>query len=310
MEGKFKLNELTKENHQIFGFFINKLEEEKCQTYIEEILGMPKLPMIGHYNGNEYTFGSILSLVCFQINICQGEKNNEISSNYSDFKLPNNIKDYLNVFEKIEIKNNTKNNEKNESVFYPKKKLNFYFIISSLPLEYTSKKKVKDEKEDNSKVYNIVPHLYYNKDKDIDFSKTKRFAFEKAICLFNMDENGKNDISFFKNDKNDISINDLRIEYSSVHLRKGSLAFSPNNLKFKLDIGNPLSQFYLIMNVKENYYHSVFYFIVCNNEQSEISMKNILKKSNNIKDIITNIKTEFPNSQNIYDNLQNIFIIS
>ena len=159
----------------------------------------------------------------------------------------------------------------------------------------------------NSKIYNIVPHLYYHKDNNIDFSKTKRLVFEKAICLFNIDGNGKNDISYFKNDKNDISINDLRIEYSSLHLKKGSLAFSPNNLKFKLDISNPLSQFYLIMNNKENNYHSVFYFIVCNNEYSEIPMKNILKKSNTIKDIISYMKVDFPNSQNIYDNLSQLF---
>ena len=117
----------------------------------------------------------------------------------------------------------------------------------------------------------------------------------------------KNDITYFKNDKNDISINDLRIEYSSLHLKKGSLAFCPNNLKFKLDINKPLSHFYLIINNKENDYHSVFYFIVCNNENSEIPMKNILKKSNNIKDLISNMKVDFPNSENIYDNLSQLF---
>ena len=303
MESLTQLSECQKEKHDIYDFFINKLEEEKNQTFIEEILGMSKLPMIGHYNGNEYSLGSILSLVCFQINICQGHNNDEITSNYSDFKLPNNIKDYLNVFEEIDIENNTKN-KKLDSIFYPKKKLNFYFIISTLPYSPNPKN---NNDNNNSKIYNIVPHLYYHKDNNIDFSKTKRLVFEKAICLFNIDGNGKNDISYFKNDKNDISINDLRIEYSSLHLKKGSLAFSPNNLKFKLDISNPLSQFYLIMNNKENNYHSVFYFIVCNNEYSEIPMKNILKKSNTIKDIISYMKVDFPNSQNIYDNLSQLF---
>ena len=132
MESLTQLSECQKEKHDIYDFFINKLEEEKNQTFIEEILGMSKLPMIGHYNGNEYSLGSILSLVCFQINICQGQNNDEITSNYSDFKLPNNIKDYLNVFEEIDIDNNTKN-KKLDSIFYPKKKLNFYFIISTLP---------------------------------------------------------------------------------------------------------------------------------------------------------------------------------
>ena len=124
-----------------------------------------------------------------------------------------------------------------------------------------------------------------------------------------MDENEKNDISYVKKDKNDISINELRIEYSSLHLKKGSLAFSPNNLKFKIDISNPLSQFYLIMNIKENDYHSVFYYIICNNDQSKVLMKNILKKSNNIKDIITNIKIDFPDSKNIYENLSKLFSV-
>ena len=300
------LNEFQKESHQTFDFFINKLEEEKTKTYIEEILGMPKLPLIGHYNGNEYSFGGILSLICFQIDICQGENNDEISSKFPDFKLPENIKEYLNVNEELDIENNTKNKDKVESIFYPKKKLNFYFIISSLPIEYNKKDKEKDEK---SKIYNIVPHLYYNKENDIDFSKTKRIVFEKAICLFdiNIDEKSKSDISHFKDDKNDISINDLRIEYSSLHLKKGSLAFSPNNLKFKLDLTNPLSHFYLIMNIKENDYHSVFYFLICNNEQSEVVMKNLLKKSNNLKDIISNIKNDFPDCQNIYDNLSKLF---
>ena len=300
------LNEFQKESHQTFDFFINKLEEEKTKTYIEEILGMPKLPLIGHYNGNEYSLGGILSLICFQIDICQGENNDKISSKFPDFNLPENIKEYLNVNEELDIENNTKNKDKVESIFYPKKKLNFYFIISSLPIEYNKKDKEKDEK---SKIYNIVPHLYYNKENNIDFSKTKRIVFEKAICLFdiNIDENSKSDISHFKDDKNDISINDLRIEYSSLHLKKGSLAFSPNNLKFKLDLTNPLSHFYLIMNIKENDYHSVFYFLICNNEQSEVVMKNLLKKSNNLKDIISNIKNDFPDCQNIYDNLSKLF---
>ena len=265
---------------------------------------MPKLPMIGHYNGNEYNFGNILSLICFQIDICQGKDSDEISSKYSDFKLPNNIKDYLNVYEEIEIENNTKNKKLN-AIFYPKKKLNFYFIISTLPATPHSKK----EENDNYNIYNIVPHLYYNKDSEIDFSQTKRIVFEKALSLFNIDENDKNDISYFKKDKNDISINDLRIEYSSLHLKKGSLAFSPNNLRFKLDISNPLSHFYLIMNIKENDYHSVFYYVVCNNEQSEIVMKNILKKSNNIKEIVDNIKVDFPISKNVYNNLIKLFSI-
>ena len=297
MEALISLKSCQKQSHSMFDFFINKIEEENSKTYIEEFLGLPQLPLIGHYNGSDYSLGSVLSLICFQIKICQGDKNDEIISPFSDFNLPKNIEEYLCINKELEIYNNTKN-KKLENLFYPKTKLNFYFIISGLP--FTLK--------DNKNIYNIVPHLYYNKDNILDFSKTKRKVFEKAISLFDIDDSpSKKDIDYFDNDKLAIGINDLRIEYSSMHLKKGSLAFSPNNLKFKLNTDEPLSQFYLIMNDKENDFHSVFYFISCNNEQSELTMKNLMKKSGNFKDLIDNIKNDFPNSEEINDNLNKIF---
>ena len=302
MENINNLSEYNKENHPCFDFFINKLPEENTKTYLDDFLGMAKLPLIGHYNGNDYSLGSVLSLVCFQIKVCQGENNDKIISDYNDFTLPNNLSEYLNIYEELTIKNNTKS--KLSPKFYPKKKLNFYFIISGLPFYTTNNKK--DNIELDFKILNIVPHLYYNKNNEIDFSKTKRLVFEKGICLFEV-EGEKNDISHFKNDKLDISINDLRIEYTSLHLKKGALAFSPNNLKFKLGTNNPLSHFYVIINNNDNDYHSVFYYITCNNDQSETCMKNLLKKSKTINDIIENIKKEFPNSQNISNNLEIIF---
>ena len=296
METLIELKSCQKQNHSIFDFFINQIEEENSKTYIEEFLGLPQLPLIGLYNGSDYSLGSILSLICFQIEICQGEKNDEIISPFSDFNLPKNLEEYLCINKELEIYNHTKN-RKLENIFYPKKKLNFYFVISGLPFS------LKDDKN----IYNIVPHLYYNKNNIIDFSKTKRIVFEKGISLFDVENSGKKYIDYFDNDKFDIGINDLKIEYSSMHLKKGSLAFSPNNLKFKLDNSEPLSHFYLIMNDKENDFHSVFYFISCNNEQSELTMKNLLKKSTNIKEMIDILKNDFPNSKDIINNLKSIF---
>ena len=299
MEALIELKSIQKQPHSTFDFFINELKEEKTKNFLEEILGLPQIPLIGHYNGSDYSLGSILSLICFQIEICQGEKNNEISSPFSDFILPKNIEEYLCINEELEIYNNTKN-KKIEKTFYPKKKLNFYFVISGLPFILNNK--------NNNNIYNIVPHLYYNKKNIIDFSNTKRIVFEKAISLFDVDDSkDKKDVDYFDKDKLSIGINDLRIEYSSLHLKKGSLAFSPNNLKFILDITKPLSQFYLIMNDKENDFHSVFYFITCNEEQIEVIMKNLLKKSGNLKEMINNIKNDFPNSKDIINNLNNIF---
>ena len=294
METLIEIKTIEKQSHQNFDFFINIIEKEKDNKWIEEILGLPQIPLIGHYNGNDYSLGSILSLICFQIKICQGEKHDETISPFSDFNLPKNIEEYLCINEELSISNNTKN-KKLENIFYPKNNLNFYFIISGLPFSL----------KDNKNIYNIVPHLYYNRNNIIDFSSTKRIVFEKAISLFDIEKS--KDIDYFDKNKFSISINDLRNEYSSLHLKKGSLAFSPNNLKFKLNTNKPLSHFYLIMNDKENEFHSVFYFISCNNEQGEIAMKNLLKKSGNIKDIISNIKTDFPTSGEIIDNLNNIF---
>ena len=297
METLIEIKTCQKQSHPNFDFFLNKLPNENTEKFIEEILGLPQLPLIGHYNGSDYSLGSILSLVCFQIDICQGEKNNEIKSEFSDFTLPKNIEEYLCVNEEIEIPNHTKN-KKLENIFYPKKKLNFYFIISGLPYIINN----------NKNIYNIVPHLYYNKNNSIDFSKTKRFVFEKAISLFDIEKTkDKNDINYFDNDKFSIAINDLRMEYSSLHLKKGSLAFSPNNLKFNLDSNKPLSHFYLIINDKEKDFHSVFYFVTCNQDQLEVTMKNVLKKSNNIKDLKDNLKSDFPDSKDVIDHLHKIF---
>ena len=301
METSIQIKICEKQEHPTFEFFLNQLDKENQCKYINEILGLPQIPLIGHYNGSDYSLGSVLSLVCLEIQICQGEKNNEIISDFSDFNLPKNLEEYLCIDEEIEISNNTKN-KKLENIFYPKKKLNFYFVISGLPYILNNNK--------NINIYNIVPHLYYNRNNAIDFSKTKRIVFEKAISLFDVEEKkdeSKSDIDYFDNNKFSIAINDLRIEYSSLHLKKGSLAFSPNNLKFKLDNTKDLSQFYIIMNDKDNDFHSVFYFITCNQEQTEVNMKKLLGKSKNLKEVIENIKNEFGNSKEIIDNLNKIF---
>ena len=118
---------IPKQTHGVFDFFINKIEEEISKTYVEEFLGLPQMPLIGHYNGNDYSLGSVLSLICFQIKVCQGEKNNETISPYSGFNLPKNIEEYLCINEELSISNNTKN-KKLENIFYPKNNLNFKLL--------------------------------------------------------------------------------------------------------------------------------------------------------------------------------------
>ena len=125
METSIQIKICEKQEHPTFEFFLNQLDKENQCKYINEILGLPQIPLIGHYNGSDYSLGSVLSLVCLEIQICQGEKNNEIISDFSDFNLPKNLEEYLCIDEEIEISNNTKN-KKIENIFYPKKKLTLY----------------------------------------------------------------------------------------------------------------------------------------------------------------------------------------
>ena len=129
MESFYRLSEVKKEEHPYFIFFKNLLEEEEKKNYINDIFNLPKLPLIGFKKANDnnsHLLGKLLSLVSFQIDICQGKDRNKIEQAFSDFVLPENINDYLNIEEVIEIDNNT--DDPNINLFFmPKRKLNFYF---------------------------------------------------------------------------------------------------------------------------------------------------------------------------------------
>ena len=144
MESYYNLTEIEKNKHPYFLFYLNLLSNEENKNYINSIFNVPKLPLIGtkiENNGNSHLLGKLLSLVSFQINICQGEQKDEIDQLFSDFTLPKNINEYLNIEEVIEIDNNT--DEPNIHLYFmPKRKLNFYFIITELPI-YPDKKNEK-----------------------------------------------------------------------------------------------------------------------------------------------------------------------
>lgn len=169
MESYSIITNLSKAKHQSFDFYINELEEEKNKNsdFMDKILGIPQLPLIGYKNkkqlksketkkkSNSHILGKIMSLVAFQIQICQGENNDEIINKYYDFCLPQNLAEYLNIEDYIEIDNNT-DDQTIQYFWMPKKKLNFYFIISELPNfisdNNSSLNKPKEEKDTEKKV--------------------------------------------------------------------------------------------------------------------------------------------------------------
>ena len=178
MESFYRLSEVKKEEHPYFIFFKNLLEEEEKKNYINDIFNLPKLPLIGFKKANDnnsHLLGKLLSLVSFQIDICQGKDRNKIEQAFSDFVLPENINDYLNIEEVIEIDNNT--DDPNINLFFmPKRKLNFYFIISDLPI-YPDKKSNKNKSINinNYNKINIEENNIKNDNNDfIDFFEDKK----------------------------------------------------------------------------------------------------------------------------------------
>ena len=360
MESYYKITEVSKSKDEYFKFYINLLNGEENKNYINNIFKVPKLPLIGSKNknldenNNSHLLGKLLSLVCFQIDICQGKQNNEIEQLFTDFTLPENIKEYLNIDEVIEIDNNTDEPEKS-LFFMPKKKLNFYFIISELPYyeEYINdnineyidfydnkndnkininndddnnninkinfindkdknnynKFDIIDDFEENNDndyiIFNIIPHFFYLNDKEKDLLEVKNLSFQEQITLFTLDYREYNDIDK-KNNKNFIDINNLRAETSNIILVNNKFKINPNNLKFYLNISKDMSQFYLIYTTYENDYHSVFYYITCNNNETKNKIINILNISQTLKDLINGIENNFGNND-VIKNLKELF---
>lgn len=352
-----KITESDKEKHQFFHFFINKLESEKEKNidFMDKVLNLPKLPLIGCGYSNEndknksnkssHKLGKILSLVVFEIDICQGENKNGIISKYSDFNLPVNISDYLNIDEVIEIDNNTEE-EDAQLFFMPKNKLNFYFIISGLPNYDSNDEKgnngnnennynyndndndddnnndgnniniinicndeEKNNKENNKNFinFNIIPHMYYGKDNAVSLADIQNINYQKQITLFSVSNYEYRDI-FTNQSKDHIDINNLRGESSGVLYQQGNLIFIPDNLKFLLDTTNNLSQFYVMITSYDQDYHSVFYFITCNSKKSKEKMEKILCQSTNMKEMIVKMKEKFYNdSYCVINNLMEMF---
>ena len=364
METYYNLIDVKKTPHKYFKFYINLLKEKDPSDFFSPIFNTPKIPLIGSKSKQEkdnysHNIGNILSLICFQINICQGEEQNEIEHDFSDFNLPENIKDYLNIDEVIEIDNNT--DEPNNSLFFmPKKKLNFYLVFTQLPsyeanqeekndIKIEKKEKNKNtinieedkdninqinfisEEEDknninaynrfddynnnnndenfqkNFRIFNIIPQFFYINNNEKSFLEIKNMNFQEQITLYNLSDNYYYDIDTDQYTKKEfIDINNLRAENSSITLNDNNKYIFQDNLKFYLNVVNDISQFYLIYTSYKNEYHSVFYYITCNNDKSSQKMETILNKAQNIKELINLMENEFENKQ-VISNLKKIF---
>ena len=108
MESYYKITDEEKQKNEYFNFYLNLLDDQN-KNYINSIFKVPKLPLIGvknKENNNSHSLGKLMGLVCFQIDICQGKQSDQIEQLFTDFTLPEHLKDYLNIDEVIEIDNN------------------------------------------------------------------------------------------------------------------------------------------------------------------------------------------------------------
>ena len=266
-------------SHCYYKFFINKQYKHYDNLYLQNFLALPSIPLVGHYQHSNYSFGNVLLHVTFTYDLLFDKG---IANTYEDFVPPVNITEYLNINEHIDIDNNTKYNKHNSVMFVPKEKINFHFVITTLPDDNgVSKDKTK---------FNIVPHLFYVGNDAILKENQKRREFEYPITLF-VDDNNQHVIKQDKS-KFGIDFNNLRLEYNSVHIKGGGLAFSPNNLQFEINkqyIGS-VNDFYVVVCQKEKEYHSVFYYVVIGNKyQKDIS--DLCDKATNIKEVIEGLDT-------------------
>ena len=362
METYFNITDVKKTPHKNFSFYINLLKEKDFSDFFSPTFNIPKIPLIGAKSNQEknpysHNIGKILSLICFQINICQGEEQNEIEHDFSDFNLPENIKDYLNIDEVIEIDNNTDEPD-NNLFFMPKKKLNFYLVFTQLPLYEQNKEiknEIKEEKKENKihikkdkekekdninkinfiseeedinnydnnkfdnyvnndenfeqnfREFNIIPQFFYINNNEKSFLEIKNMNFQEQITLYNILDKEYYDIYTDQYTKKEfIDINNLRAENSSLILNDNNKFIFQDNLKFYLNIVNDISQFYLIHTSYKNDYHSVFYYITCNDDKSSQKMETILTKAQNIKELMNKMENEFENKQ-VISNLKKIF---
>lgn len=259
-----------KQSHNSFSFFINKNKEE--DTFIHDFLCQPRIPLIGKYQHSDYSFGSILSLITLTTPLTQSETNKK-----KEINIPLEIIDYLNVNEVLTINNNTKT--KNANFFHPKIFIKFYFAISCSPTGSQSE----------SDQFNLVPHVFLNK--TIDFSKQKRVVYNTPMTLFLPKDISQSSGVIFKNAGNsDIDINNLRLEYSSIHLKGQSLALSPNNLKFSLNTKMDINHFYVLITQEESDYHHLFYYILVNNKELKSKIELIVKNAQTLEYMISQLE--------------------
>ena len=321
MESYYKLTEVQKEKHEYFHFYLNLLNEEKNEKYINKIFQLPKLPLIGLKNENNNTqnshlMGKILSLVSFQIDICQGKNNNEIDQVFSDFALPPNIEDYLNIDEVIEIDNNT--DEPNVNLFFmPKKKLNFYFIISELP-NYSKNSQNKIQNKINNYEDDYIDEINFFEENNLEKNKNSKENKNNLNLIKEENKNiineESNNINIINENKNEINIKEEKEYYNKFDIGD----YDYNNYEIYDECNNK----YDSKKINNNdclIYNIIPHFFYLDDEKNLLEVKNLFFNNQitlfdlpnkNYSDIDNENKKDFIDINNLRAESSNIILVN
>jgi len=269
-----------KDNHCSFPFYKNYSKSSTTDEKQHDFLGMPTMITLGSYSKSGYDFSKTLSVVNFELTSNDSNFNENTFYSYENNKI-NLPQEVLNLLFKIPstIPGNGEKKNQNKVTYSPLKDIKFKWII----LDNNTKVK--------NGIYNIVPHIFYFK--EILFDKSNRMVNFSPISVCIPKENKsssgvKQAIGMDNNKKfsTDVSFNELRVEYSSVHTIKQSLAFSPNNLKLVLDNDCSICSFWLVVLDNNSLNHYVYNYWVVNDETLSSLIESTLKQSSNVSELI------------------------
>lgn len=274
---------INKNKHSTLQWYLNlnlKEEENNNDELIHPFLGSLMIPTLGKYSKDSYDQSKIESLITIPLKLKNVSENNnkdhETSYTYTYksnlISFPAEITNILNKKQKIENNTNSKTD-----TFIPTENIRFSFAVIHNQF-YKNLTKTYD-------IYNMVNHLFLFP--DLDFSKQKRQVKTYPVGMIIPKEIDMDIIDDFKDSNNTkyyngIAINKLRVEYSSMHIIKEALGFSPNNMKFLMYRGydDVIVHFYIIIMDEGGVNNHIFYYWIINSEEINSNLKEIFKYSN------------------------------
>ena len=315
-------------------------------TYRHEFLGIPTIPSIGRYSNAGYEFSRIFSVTSLELKLSSSamgltyeianEKLSktmvnlpieivqllndipaEISQNKrtEDDNSPKQSKKQtkLTSFYKQETKSSTKGSSiplPNPKLFGVTDKIRFKWCILNNNLMNI---KLKFDKDPNVKTYNLVPHPWLFP--YLSFEAAKRMVVYTPFCVGipNSIEKSCGVEPFIEGDSskakhfNGINFNELRLEYSSTHLKGESLCFSPNNLRLMINEKTIISHFWIIALDELKMHNFLYYYWLINDAVVSDLVEGCANISTNLDELFLNLENVLGKDNDALTHIKSVF---